>query len=108
MDSRRHHDMGGLDAGPIDQHEVADEPWQKRVKAVVQLLVRNPNSPMNVDELRRGIEDLPPEDYDRLGYYERWTRSTTAILTEKGVFSEAELDAEMAEIEQRWQRDGPS
>ena len=100
--------MGGLDAGPIDQEETADEPWHKRVKAMVQLLVRNPDSPMNVDELRRGIEDLPPEDYDRLGYYERWTRSTAAILTEKGVFSEAELDAEMAEIEQRWKKDGPS
>ena len=100
--------MGGLDAGPVDQQEAADEPWHKRVKAVVQLLVRNPDPPMNVDELRRGIEDLPPEDYDRLGYYERWARSTAAILTEKGVISEAELDAKMAEIEQRWQRDGPS
>ena len=108
MNLRRYHDMGGLDAGPMDQEEAADEPWHKRVKAVVQLLVRNPDSPMNVDELRRGIEDLPPEDYDRLGYYERWTRSTTAILTEKGIFSAAELDAEMAEIEQRWQRNGPS
>lgn len=108
MTLRCHHDMGGLEAGPIDQEETADEPWHKRVKAMVQLLVRNPDSPMNVDELRRGIEDLSPEDYDRLGYYERWTRSAAAILTGKGVFSEAELDAEMAEIEQRWQRDGPS
>ena len=100
--------MGGLDAGPIDREEVPDEAWHKRVKAVVQLLVRNPDSPMNVDELRRGIEDLPPWEYDRLGYFERWTRSMAAILTEKGVIGEAELDAKMAEIEQRWQRDGPS
>ena len=100
--------MGGLDAGPVDQQEAADEPWHKRVKAVVQLLVRNPDSPMNVDELRRGIEDLPATDYDRLGYFERWTRSMAAILTEKGVISETELDAKMTEIEQGWQRDGPS
>lgn len=105
---RRYHDMGGLDAGPVDQQEAANEPWHKRVKAVVQLLVRNPDSPMNVDELRRGIEDLSPTDYDRLGYFERWTRSMAAILTEKGVISDAELVAKMAEIEQRWQRDGPS
>ena len=108
MNMRRHHDMGGLDSGPVDREEVADESWHKRVKAVVQLLVRNPDSPMNVDELRRGIEDLTPADYDRLGYFERWTRSMATILTEKGVFSEAELDHKMAEIEQRWQRDGPS
>ena len=100
--------MGGLDAGPIDGEEVPDEPWHKRVKAVVQLIIRNPDSPMNVDELRRGIEDLPPGTYDRLGYFERWTRSMTAILTEKGVIGEEELGAKMAEIEQRWQRDGPS
>ena len=100
--------MGGLDAGPVDLREAADESWHKRVKAIVQLLVRNPDSPMNVDELRRGIEDLPPEDYDRLGYYERWTRSMAAILTEKEIFSQAELEAQMAEIEQRWHRDGPS
>ena len=100
--------MGGLDAGAVDQEEAADEPWHKRVKAVVQLLVRNPDSPMNVDELRRGIEDLPSEDYDRLGYYERWTRSMAAILTGKGVISEAELDVKMAEMEQRWQEQGPS
>ena len=108
MNVRRHHDMGGLDAGPVDREEVADEPWHKRIKAVVQLLVRNPDSPMNVDELRRGIEDLTPADYDRLGYFERWTRSMAAILTEKGLFSEAELGAKMAEIEQRWERDGPT
>ena len=100
--------MGGLDAGPIDQEKVADDPWHKRVKAMVQLLVRNPDSPMNVDELRRGIEDLSPAQYDRLGYFERWTRSMAAILTEKGVISEAELDAKMVEIEQAWQSDGPS
>ena len=108
INERRHHDMGGLDAGPVDQTETADKPWHTRVKAVVQLLVRNPESPMNVDELRRGIEDLPPAEYERLGYYERWTRSMATILTEKGVLSDAELGAKMAEIEQRWQRDGPS
>ena len=108
MNVRRHHDMGGLDADPVDQAETYLQPWHKRVKAVVQLLVRNPDSPMNVDELRRGIEDLPPEDYDRLGYYERWTRSMAAILAEKGIFSEEELGATMAEIEHRWQHDGPS
>ncbi len=105
---RRHHDMGGLEAGPVDRDEVTYAAWHKRVKALVLLLTRNPASPMGVDELRRGIEDLAPEEYDRLGYYERWTRSVTGILIEKGVFSEEEVAAKMSEIEQRWQRHGPS
>ena len=107
MRMRRHHDMGGLQAGPIDRDEVAYAPWRKRVKALVQLLIRDPGSPMNVDELRRGIEDLEPAEYDRLGYYERWTLSMIRILTEKGAFSQDELAAKMAEIEQRRQRCGP-
>ncbi len=105
---RRHHDMGGLQAGPIDRNEAAYAPWQTRVKALVLLLIRGPRAPMTVDELRRGIEDLPPDEYDRLGYYERWIRSVAGILVEKQVFSQQELDAKMAEIDDRRQRQGPS
>ncbi len=109
MHLRRHHDMGGLHGGgPVDREEAACAAWHKRVKALVQLLVRNPDAPMNVDELRRGIEDLPPEDYDRLGYFERWTRSMAGILAEKDVITQAELDSKMAEIEQRWRQEGAS
>jgi nitrile hydratase len=40
---------------------------------------------MNVDELRRGIEGMPPEEYERASYYERWLYSVETILKEKGV-----------------------
>ena len=32
---------------------------------------------MNVDELRRGIESMPPDDYERASYYERWLYSSS-------------------------------
>ena len=99
--------MGGLEAGPVDLSEAAYAPWQKRVKALVLLLIRGDKAQMNVDELRRGIEDLAPEDYERLGYYERWTRSIADILTEKGLFTAEELTVKMAEVEKRWQEQGP-
>ena len=38
---------------------------------------------MNVDELRRGIESMPPEEYERASYYERWLFSVETILVEK-------------------------
>ena len=47
---------------------------------------------MNVDELRRGIESMPPKDYERASYYERWLYSLEAILTEKGILAPGELD----------------
>jgi nitrile hydratase len=48
---------------------------------------------MNVDELRRGIESMPPAEYERASYYERWLYSVETILTEKGVLRPGELEA---------------
>ena len=61
---------------------------------------------MTVDELRRGIEQLGPEVYDKMSYYERWITSVTNNLLEKGTLSVDELGRKMAEIEARWQADG--
>ena len=36
---RRHHDMGGEPAGPIDRHEHDLAPWEKRVDAILRLLL---------------------------------------------------------------------
>ena len=46
---------------------------------------------MTVDELRRGIEEIPEEEYLRLSYYQRWMRSITATLLRRGVLNEAEI-----------------
>jgi nitrile hydratase len=48
---------------------------------------------MNVDELRRGIESMPLEQYEHASYYERWLFSVETILAEKGVLAPGELDA---------------
>jgi nitrile hydratase len=53
---------------------------------------------VTVDELRRGIEELPPKLYDTLSYYERWIASLTNIMVEKGVLTRAEIEARMAAI----------
>ena len=47
---------------------------------------------MNVDELRRGIEGMPPDEYERASYYERWLYSVETVLTEKGMLAPRELD----------------
>ncbi|HET9614663.1 MAG TPA: hypothetical protein VFP22_07610, partial [Candidatus Limnocylindrales bacterium] len=57
------HDRGGwaTDA-PIDrtEHELAD--WELLTDALVGVLGRS--GLMNVDELRRGIESMPPDEYE--------------------------------------------
>ena len=51
---------------------------------------------MNVDEMRRGIESMPPERYEQASYYERWLFAMETILSEKGVLEPGELDARLA------------
>lgn len=102
MNLRRHHDMGGLPAGPVDRAEHDHAPWEKRVDALMRLLSDAKRRVLTVDELRRGIEELGPGAYDEYSYYERWMASLTNILLEKGVITVDELGRRMAEVEARW------
>lgn len=103
---RRHHDMGGLEAGPIarDEHDYA--PWEKRVDAILRLLSAPERRLLTVDELRRGIEELGPGAYDQMSYYQRWIQAITHVLIEKGVMSVDTLGRRMQEVEARWQAEG--
>lgn len=93
--SRAVHDRGGWPTGAaIDrtEHELAD--WELLTDALVGAL--GANGVMNVDELRRGIESMTPEDYERASYYGRWLFSVETILGEKGVLRPGELDSRAA------------
>ena len=91
--------MGGLPEGPVtpDEHDL--EPWEKRVDAVLRLLVGK--GVMTLDELRRGIEELGPGAYDELSYFERWIASIANNLVEKGVIGVQELGEAMEAAQAR-------
>lgn len=97
---RRVHDMGGLEAGPVDQSQHVHEPWEKRVDAI-RMLCGEKNL-LRTDEMRRNIEDLGPGAYDEMSYYERWCAAITNVLLQKSVFTVDELGRKMAEVEKRW------
>jgi len=99
---RRHHDMGGQAAGPVERSEHDYAPWEKRVDALLRLLSHPERRLMTVDELRRGIEDLGPGAYDEMTYYERWMASIAQNLLEKGVITVDELGRRMEDVERRW------
>jgi nitrile hydratase len=85
------HDRGGWPSGAaIDrsEHRLAD--WELLTDALVGALGRE--GVMNVDELRRGIESMPPKEYERASYYERWLYSLETVLTGKGILAPGELD----------------
>lgn len=93
--------MGGQPSDePIDrsEHEMAD--WERLTNALVGVLRHR--GVINVDELRRGIETMAPEEYEACGYYERWAASLETLLVEKGLLTPAEIDARAAEVKKRW------
>lgn len=95
---RSHHDMGGLAAGPVRPAEHDYALWEKRVDAMMVLLSSPPKRIITVDELRRGIESIGPEAYDKMAYYERWITSIAGLLVEKRVMSRQEIDARIAQL----------
>jgi hypothetical protein len=95
------HDLGGLPGGPVDRSEHEYALWEKRVHSLLLLLSDDQRKLMTVDELRKGIESLGAEQYDRLSYYERWIMSITGTLLQRGVLTAEELGRKLAEVEQR-------
>lgn len=86
------HDIGGAErfrCTAVEPDEAPPDAFGKRVDALRQLLAQR--GLMTVDELRRGIESIPEDEYFALGYYERWLRSVALLMVEKGVVSKADL-----------------
>ena len=50
-----------------------------------------------MDERRRAIESLPPEAYDAMSYYERWTWALAQTLIQRGIITTEELARKMHE-----------
>lgn len=96
--------MGGQPAGPVERSEHAYLLWEKRVDALLVVLSGKDRRLITVDELRRNIEAIGPEAYDRMSYYERWIHSITQTLIQRGVISIDELGRKMSEVEQRQAR----
>lgn len=92
---KRHHDMGGDPAGPVSLSDHPTEPWEKLITAIRAALRARGFD--NLDETRRYIEDLPPEDYDR-PYFQRWAEALVTELETKGITTRAEIEARMAKL----------
>jgi len=89
------HDMGGMqDMGPI-AHET-NEPvfhaaWEGRVHSIERAM--RAWAKWNIDASRYGIEKIPPVDYLRMSYYERWLARTSELLAQRGVVTREEIES---------------
>ena len=95
------HDRGGWPTDdPIDRSEHEYQDWERKTHALVEVL--REQGVIYTDELRRGIESLPPEQYETLSYYERWSASVELLLLEKNILTKDEIDAKVEKLEESW------
>src|SRR2546423_13031862 len=92
------HDLGGMHGfGPVareDNEPVFHARWEGTVYAINRMAMGV--GLYNIDEMRHGIERLPPAEYLRSTYYERWLATIERNLVEKGVLSAEEIEARLA------------
>ena len=95
----RAHDRGGrAGAGPVNTAEHDFSMWEKRTDALLVLLTSPEKHIMRVDELRRAIESIEPDKYEKLGYYERWLTAIETLMIEKGILTREEIDRKVESL----------
>jgi hypothetical protein len=99
QNGRSWHDMGGDAADAVDLGEHDYALWEKRVDALMVLL--SSKGHFTVDGLRRALEDMGPQAFETMSYYERWIASVNRNMIEAGAWSVAELGAKMEEVARR-------
>ena len=87
------HDMGGLQSmGPIQYEK--DEPvfhatWEGRIYALNRAM--RAWRKWNLDTDRHALEVMPPADYLRMSYYERWVGRLAEQVVKYGLVTSAEM-----------------
>src|ERR1700751_195247 len=76
---------------PEAKEPVFHEPWEGRVYALFRATAVL--GKWNIDVSRHSIERLPPADYLRMSYYEKWLAGLVTRLEESGLVTPAELNS---------------
>ncbi len=95
---RGYHDLGGLEAGPVDAAVTQPRPWEKLSVVLSNALGLGGTKTLRVDEQRRTREEFGAQLYNELGYFEKGIEAMRRLLVEKGVLTDAEIEARMAAI----------
>lgn len=91
--------MGGDQAGPVPMEGHDFALWEKRVDALMVLC--SAKGHFTVDGLRRALEDMGEDAFERHSYYERWIAAVNQNLIEAGIYSLEELADRMEAVAQR-------
>ena len=92
-------DIGGLPEGPIDPADHNLTFWEKQADGLRAAV--GSKGLMSSHESRRAIESLGHDAMERLTYYERWTAALSRQMVDRGVLTQDEIDAKVAQVRQR-------
>ena len=96
------HDMGGMDGmGPVEPEEnepVFHQTWEGRVYGLGRSIARWGRG-RNWGSFRFALESLPPADYLRMSYYERWFAVHARRLLGSDLVTQEELDSGYADAD---------
>ena len=87
------HDMGGMHGmGPV-QYENNEPVFHERWEATAYALNRAMAAwgKWNIDTARYQIELIPPADYLRMSYYEKWFTRLVELVVQSGLVTRAEV-----------------
>jgi nitrile hydratase len=88
------HDMGGMHGmGPIQYEKdepVFHAPWEGRMYVINRAI--GAWRKWNIDAGRHQIELLPPADYLRMSYYEKWLARNIELLVQYGLMTREEIE----------------
>jgi nitrile hydratase beta subunit len=89
------HDMGGMqDMGPVQREAnepVFHHPWEGRVFAIYR--AAGAWRKWNIDAARFSREMIPPAEYLRMSYYEKWFAGLMDLLVSRGLVTRAEIES---------------
>lgn len=91
--------MGGQAAGPVPMEGHDFALWEKRIDALMVLCGQK--ELFTVDGLRRALEDMGEDAFEKHSYYERWIAAVNQNLLESGVYSLEELADRMEQVAAR-------
>ena len=89
------HDMGGQQGmGPVEYEKnepVFHSPWEGRIYALNRAMRAWRKWSLDTD--RHALEVVPPIDYLRMGYYERWVGRLAAQVVQYGLVTKEEVES---------------
>ena len=89
------HDMGGMHGmGPIDEDKnepVFHQQWEGRIFAMN--LAMGAWRKWNIDASRHARELIPPAEYLRMSYYEKWVAGLIELIVKSELVTRDEIDS---------------